>query len=94
MSSPQRDSLPEWTVSLTDAVWKAKALTDMGIYPIRQFKLIGRCSWHGRQDLIVESTDILSDDITDGYIPCEPCFSGGVKKWLPVQEFLLLPEGK
>lgn len=88
------DSLPEWTLSLTDAVWKARTLTDMGIWPLRRIKLIGRCSWHGRQELLIETTEILDDHVTDGYVKCEPCDVQGVTRWLPIQEFLLLPEGK
>ena len=91
MASP---NIPDWTFHLWAALQNVTHLTDMGIYPIRRFRLIGRCSWHGRQDMVVESTDILTDDITDGYIPCELCFAGGVKKWLPIVEFLMLPEGK
>lgn len=90
MANPEPPS--DWTFYLWAAMQDVRTLTDMGIWPIRRVRLIGRCSWHGRQELVMETTDLLDDVTKDGYIRCEVCRAGGVDRWCPIQEFLLVPE--
>jgi hypothetical protein len=69
-------------------------LSDMGIFPPQRWRLTGRCSWHGPQSLMVDTCELLTDDILAGYVRCEPCLDGGVTRWLPISESRLLREGE
>lgn len=92
MASPDNDHSPTWPIVLTDAVWKANTLRDMGIYPVRQVRLIARCSWHGRMTIDVTTTELLDSDVLSGYIQCQGMHDG--IRWLPIEETQLLPEKK
>lgn len=87
------DPLPTWTVELTAKVQQARVLTDLNIYPIQRWKLIGRCSWHGSQSIIVETTEFMTEDVLNGYVQCTSCLPNGVKRWCPIiQTKILKPD--